>query len=66
MGIFDQPNYTESELRAMGNTSIKDWLSYTMNETQKEITRRLERNESPESIAEKMQIPVSHVTLLKK
>jgi hypothetical protein len=37
-----------------------------MNETQKEITRRLERNESPESIAEKMQIPVSHVTLLKK
>lgn len=35
-------------------------------ETQKEIDRRLERNEKPESIAETMGIPLSHIILLKK
>lgn len=64
--LFDMPQYTESDLERMWHTSLKDWLSFTMNETQKEIARRLERNEKPESIAETMGIPLSHVVLLKK
>lgn len=64
--LFDQPQYTESELQAMGHTSLKDWLSFTMNNTQKEIQRRLENRQSPEFIAQEMGIPLSHVVLLKK
>ena len=78
--LFDQPQYTESELQAMGNHSLRDGLPLTseiqrdtsyeavkiMNETQKEIQRRLERNETPEFIAQEMGIPKSHIILLKK
>lgn len=64
--LFYQPKYTESELVAMWNTSLKDWLSFTMNNTQKEIQRRLENRQTPEFIAQEMGIPLSHVVILKK
>ncbi len=64
--LFDMPQYTESDLERMWHTSLKDWLSMTTNNTQKEIARRLENRQSPEFIAEEMGIPLSHVVLLKK
>lgn len=64
--IFDQPEYTDKDYERMSHTSLKDWLSFTMNNTQKEIQRRLENRQSPEFIAQEMGIPISHVVLLKK
>lgn len=63
MGLFDEVHYTEEDYERMWHTSL---ITMKQTETQKEIARRLERREDPQSIADQMGIPISHVTLLKK